>query len=373
MNLNIKQLPIKNSLIITVFKGYGKYSISSSGTVCDGRYVESEFSNKKLSFQNHSLHKIGTEITKKKLTNFCQQNNLKSQKEGASGEDIIIDFLLKQGYDLNLKENDFRKEELYVIIPKTYKKTKGTVFKNTFNICSKSFLYGAYIDIDLDVYMTPIKIDVKRINFRVDIPDYIYDKCMEDTDIKNRPKVKYIESENLSYIHNRMYEYSYQAISIHLEQSASEKYNKKIFVRFLSSETSERDEHNFAYTGQKISTFFNWFIAYEYLKPDLIGNNKKYFTFLKKESDFSSVRPRHDLQKNINGVVDLETINGKCYFYTPPKGVILDWTQERENFCRDIENNFRKLSENLNNFLSNLDNDKIDLLITNSNFKFLNQ
>jgi hypothetical protein len=372
MDMQIKQFPIKPSVIITVFKGYEKYSLTSDGTVCYGDAVVSEFSNKRLRLSNHTLHQVGTEITTKKLSSFCKENNIESEKVGAeTGEDILLDFLFKQGYDLTLNQtNNLRRvEKLFVILPKPYKKPKGKPFKNFFEVCAESFDYGSDLKVELDVYMTPITSEVKNIKFRVDIPDYIYNKCMENNDVERQPKLKYIESESLSFIHSTMSEYSSMAVSVFQEQKSSEKYIKKIVIDFNSHESAERDNYNFAYTGQKISTKFNWFIVYEYTSNGLLGGTR-YFTFLKKESKFSSVSPKHGLQQDENGLVDLSLVNGKCYL-NKPSGVIIDWTQEREDFFKEIENNFRKLSSNLNHFLSDLDSDKVDLLINNSNFKFL--
>jgi hypothetical protein len=50
---------------------------------------------------------------------------------------------------------------------------------------------------------------------------------------------------------------------------------------------------------------------------------------------------------------------------------IIKWTQEREDFLTTIEINFKKLSDNLNDYLSDLDDNKLDLLIAN-NTKLLN-
>lgn len=371
MGMEIRQFPIKPSVIITVFKGCEKYSLTSDGTVCHGgKYVDTEFANRRLGFSNHTLHEVGTEITSKKLSSFFEQNNIESETDGLiSGEDMLLDFLLRQGYDLTLKKFNITSEKLYVILPKNYKKPKGQPFKNLFDVCSESFDYGDNLKIELDVYMTPINNQVKNILFRVDIPDYIYNKCIENNNIDAQPKLRYIESESLSYLHSKMSEYSSMAISVFQEQKSSENYIKKIVIDFKSSESTERDDYNFAYTGQKILTKFNWFIVYQYTTNGLMGS-KKYFTFLKKESNFSSVTPKHGLQKNENGLVDLSLVNDKCYLQKP-SGVIIDWTQEREDFFTEIENNFRKLSVNLNHFLWDLDSEKVDLLINNSNFKFL--
>jgi hypothetical protein len=372
---DIKQFPIKPSVIITIFKGNRNYSLSKDGTILfDGKYVENDFSRNQYDFRYHELFEVGKDSTEKKLNSFFKQNKIESEFDNDSSEEILFRFLEKQGYNISLKKSENLygvNERLFVVIPKSYKKAKGSSFKNIFNICSESFKYGDDIDIELDVFMTPITANVKNIIFRVDIPDYIYNKCLENNNVAIQPKLKYIESNSLSTLHSKMSEYSSMAVSVYQEQKSSEKYIKKIVIDFSSHETSERDSFNFAYTGQRIFTKFNWYIVYEYSSNGLMGG-KSYFTFLKKESNFSSVKPTHGLTKDENGLIDLSKVNGKCYLQSKPSGVIIDWTQERENFFNEIENNFRKLSMNLNHFLSDLDSEKVDLLINNSNFKFLN-
>jgi len=42
----------------------------------------------------------------------------------------------------------------------------------------------------------------------------------------------------------------------------------------------------------------------------------------------------------------------------------MDWIQEREDFLSKVEMNFKKLSDSLNEYLTDLDGDKLDLLIS---------
>jgi hypothetical protein len=55
-----------------------------------------------------------------------------------------------------------------------------------------------------------------------------------------------------------------------------------------------------------------------------------------------------------------------------PEGVLIEWTQEREDFLTLLEQKFRNLSSNLNEFLSDLNEDKLDLLIGSSSLNLLN-
>jgi hypothetical protein len=50
---------------------------------------------------------------------------------------------------------------------------------------------------------------------------------------------------------------------------------------------------------------------------------------------------------------------------------IIDWTEERENFCKKIQETFMNVNTELDNFLSNIDDNKMDMLISNNGLKFL--
>jgi hypothetical protein len=187
--------------------------------------------------------------------------------------------------------------------------------------------------------------------------------CMKNPDLDNRLSLKYIESENLSDLHSKMSDYA--NLSSHVSEllKASEMYKKKICIVFNSKETTERDSYYFAYLGQRISTNFGWYIAYEYETKDFSGRPKKeYFTWKKNMSTGTTIGEF----RGYTGVVDFEKKGIKTHIHTKPPGVIVDWTQEREDFLTALENKFRNLSENLNEFLADLDDDKIEKLITSS-------
>ena len=46
--------------------------------------------------------------------------------------------------------------------------------------------------------------------------------------------------------------------------------------------------------------------------------------------------------------------------------MVISWTQQREDFLIQLEEKFRSLSVNLNSFLSELDEDKLQSLIENA-------
>ena len=50
---------------------------------------------------------------------------------------------------------------------------------------------------------------------------------------------------------------------------------------------------------------------------------------------------------------------------------MISWTQEREDFLQNLEMRFKALSDMLNGFLSDMDDDKLDKLIAGAGQKLL--
>jgi hypothetical protein len=324
-----------------------KLSLSKDGSVLEGVYGISHFVNNRLSFKNHILLNINkSDIFEKKLTNFFKEIDYTHNFDTAT--EAIIDFLNTQQMGISSGDN------LWLILPKPDKKPTGTKFSNTFHICTDEFKYGDYVDVELDVYMTKITTNTKSITFRVDIPDYIYNKCMENVDVQSRPELKYIESNSLSFLHTKMGDFSNMAVHIEDEKKRSVNYIKHLLVRFNSSEVIKRDSFNFAYMGQEISTRFNYCIIYSY-EGGSLDNRRKYFT-KKRVDDFHIDyinAPEDDVRKNY-----IQSL--------PENSVLIDYTPEREEFLSHLESKFRDLSTNLNSFLKDISTDTIDKIIEQS-------
>lgn len=365
MSKNIIDYPITDSIFITVFseRKSNTISLSRSGTVVfNGNYVDTEFSNNKKSFRNHELLGcLGTPVFEKKAKKFL--DSIKYDYD-SSAEQALLEYLNGQGYPFSEDCN------IWIIIPKSDKKPTGDKFTNIFDgLPTEDYKKNATQNLELTVYMTKIDSNTKRILFRVDIPDYIYNKCMENPDIENRLSLKYIESENLSTLHSEMSDYANKACHVHDLLTSSEKNKKKIGVVFDSGNSLERDSFNFAYLGKRTNITFRWYIVYEYEKSSFFSNEKCYFTWKKNMGAGTTIGAFREYK----GVVDFENKGIKSHLSSKPQGVLLDWTQEREDFLIALEEKFRNLSSNLNEFLSDLDNQKIDNLISSSSVtKFLN-
>jgi hypothetical protein len=348
MVYDIKEFQIKQGVIITVFKSDRRdFTLSKSGSVLFNRsYLVNEFSNLRMSFNNHQLlGYLKSDKTESKLDKFFKE--IKYDHTFESNSLALIEYLESQGYS-----ND---KDIFLIVPKSWKNHTGTKFENTFKVIDKNF--SEYEDVLLDVWMSKPTKTTKQINFRVDIPDYIYNKAMEITDISERPKTRYIESSSFEFLHTELKNISNKVHSFVSLEKESEMYVKKLVIKFDSKETGERDRFNHAYMGQRISTNFQYYLVYEFENKNSIMGGKKYFCFKTLET-----------QKNL---VDSENNKRKYHFLDKPEGIIIDWTEERENFLKELESKFRNLSEGLNLFLSDIDSEKMDKLIENKSLRKL--
>lgn len=351
---NIEQYPMGKNSVVTVFTEAFtnvKYSLSKDGWVIKKpNAIATEFTNNKMYFNDHILLGIlGTDAFDKKAKSFLNSQGIEYEHTPTS---YIKDFLVAQGYDT-------RQGNIWIIAPKNYKAPKGTKFDNKFELCNEKFEHG-YESRTLSVYMTPITADTKSIIFRVDVPDYIYDQCMLDQDQDQRPTKKYIESPTLEGLHSEMSAYCNQAVRVRQMERDSEKHEKMILISFKSDETSIRDPFNFAYLGQKINTSFNWCIIYRY--NDTWGKHN-YFTWKRlNRINHSGI---DDLPSE-NSIQCAEKQGRKFYIQGKPAGIMVEWSQEREDFLLALESNFRQLSNNLNEFLKDIDTEKLDKLIENS-------
>lgn len=348
--MRIEKYPLTDNYYIIVFEGrtHTKYTRGTSDgwIVENGDAVSSSFANAHLDLKGLQLFGKILSQDASKFTKIIEESGYITEKEPKQS---IIDFLATQGFQVT--------DSTRLMCPKFTKKLTGKKIQIEFNLGNTNFDYGADEVRELDVYMTPITNQTKTVKFSVMIPTHIYNACALDPNEELRPKFKYLESESLSWLHSTITNMATQGFHLRQREKDAERAKKVICINFNSSESRERDSYNFGYIGQKINTTFSFYVCY--------FTGKEYYSYLKVDSGF-------DLRTTgVSGVLD-NTISGhKSWIKQSPK-VMIDWTQEREDFLLSLEDNFRKLSENLNKFLKDLDTDKLDLLVANKELLKLN-
>jgi hypothetical protein len=348
--MRIERYPLTDNYYIIVFEGRKnvKYTrgTSSSWIVEGGNSVSTCFSNARFDLTGIQLLGKILNTEESKFAKIIEESGFVTN---GNPKQALINFLSAQGFEIT--------ENTHLMCPKFTKKLTGKKIPIQFDLGNPNFDYGEHEYKDLDVYMTPITNTTKSVKFSVVIPTHIYNKCMTDPNEDLRPKYRHIESESLSYLHSAISSLANQAFNLYQREKDAASAKKVICINFNSSEHTERDSYNFGYVGQKMNTTFSYYVCY--------FTGKEYYTYFRVDSG-TGLRTT-----GVPGVLD-NTISGhKSWIKQSPK-VMIDWTQEREDFLIALESNFRKLSENLNKFLKDLDSDKLDLLVANSELLKLN-
>lgn len=341
--MEIKKYPLTDSCYIIVFEGRTNTKYSSnpkdSYLVFNNKFIVTEASN--FSTFNFSMLGKLKEVKDSSIEKFLKDNEIEF---GINGRLFLENFLTSLGWEIN--------DNTWVLIPKPSKKLSGKKIPIEFNIAKEDFSY-TYQDVLLDVYMTNITTKSKSVKFSVKIPKFIYDQCMLDPNIDKRPIDNYIESESLSNLHSTLQNLSSQAIALVKRDIEAKKAKKVICINFTSSEISKKDSYQFGYLGQKIGVSFNFYICY------YTGN--EYYTY-KTIEGFSSIKTHNGNR----GIVDYE-LDGRKFWIKEVPNVMVEWSQEKEDYLVNLENKFGDLSKNLNSFLKDLNDEKLLDLIENNN------
>lgn len=356
----IKELFMFPHYKIIVFQGTDKYYTIKSGHVCYGNYegknadfVDTDFSNRRISvYNNKMLGKLSELTDDKALVIFKESRYFKSNypnfqdMEGArlnSPLESLKSYLKSEGWDIS-------DDKTWIIIPKPTKKLVGSKIDIEFDICNEEFTRPMVKTI-LPVYFTPIKTDTKDIKYSVEVPDYLYDYLMLHPEIEKRPKNKVFESNVFAHVIEHIGQLSETALLLANTDKEEKRAKKVILVSFSSAQSPQRDNYQFGYTGNRTSISYQYFIGYKF-REGLMNQ------------EYVCVNKRYESGK---GFTEIPTTQRRVYIGSGGTNGFktMEWTQEREDFLEMIEVNFKKLSDNLNNYLKDLDGDKLDLLISN--------
>jgi hypothetical protein len=322
------------------------------------KFVDTETNNARLKVSNYKMLGRLSNITNEK----CKMLFHEARYQSA----LYPNFLDINGEKLDsaldsiksyLKSENWAAEDnnTWVIIPKPAKKLVGKKFDVEFDLVAEDFGYERN-KIILPVYTNEIKPDTKEIKYTVEVPDYIYDFLMVHPEEDKRPKSKVYTTNVFADLHTYLSNLGQCARSLTQLDKELAKAKKVILVSFGAGQQQTKDAWVHAYTGVQTNIKYQYYIGYKMLKNSLSGElgiyvDKKWLA----GKGFVTMRADERKQPigNISGFK------------------IIDWTQEREDFLTNIEHNFKKLSDNLNAYLSDLDDNKLDLLIAN-NTKLLN-
>jgi hypothetical protein len=234
------------------------------------------------------------------------------------------------------------------------------------------------------------------IEYSVVIPDYMFDEL---ADTEDQFKTKYDVNNRADRISGL---FSYRVLQRKFQKTQNAKLisqlqdyingltqfindrhsvetatmTKKIFISFKHWNNHTRNDLNYAYTGRNISQNFQYFTGYEVMTDKFGGIDRKvtkrYISKIHYTPEGSSTRKLDTGFKEKDDLfLPLPNLNESIESFEGRYSII-DWTEEREDFCKKIQDTFLRVNKELEDFLKNIDNKKIDALMSGSGLKFLN-
>jgi len=225
--------------------------------------------------------------------------------------------------------------------------------------------------------------DVNRdgdINFEADMPQHVFDR------LKNTSEGYKTKEEGGNFrkkVSLSNYKYLLETIQSYCDDAEKSREievldkTKKLFISFNFSNKLSRHNWCGATTGNRINIGFQYFVGFKTITQRVnlmdvdFGSTKsnKKIDFIRYESDFV------DLVQGAAGTYKVGSIQPLHYDWKHKEVeqayTIIDWIQEREDFLKEIEDNFDQLGNKLNAFLGDLSSEKLDHLI-DTNQKLLN-
>lgn len=209
-----------------------------------------------------------------------------------------------------------------------------------------------------------------EVMFEADIPLHVFEKLKDTSDHyktkENGGKFKRkVRLPSFKYLCETIESYCYDAKkSVEVENLNKV---KKLFIKFDFGNRLTRDNWCGAGTGNVLNTRFQFFVGYK-----VVTTRKKILSFEEeKEVEFIKYYSEYvELVKGVAGTYKLGTLQPLNMDWKHKEVentyVIVDWTQEREDFLQSIEDTFNELGIKLNMFLGDLDGAKLDNLIENN-------
>lgn len=357
--MEIKELWLFENYKIIVFDGKAPkiYYTVKDGYVCyseinkNANSIESNFHNNRIDVHNKKMLGKVSELTEQKCKKiFTEARYLKEKyPDFLKGESNVLDSALESIKSFLQSEKwSYDYDRTWIIVPTPKKKLTGHSVDIEFNIIDEDF--NKIVTTTLPVYFSEINSKTKEIKYSVEIPDHVYDFMMLHPELNKRPVSKVYQdvvfSKVISYIENL----NYQCRDLKNFDKQERLAKKYILVYFNSSKTSQRDTYQFGYAGENTIIKFQYFVGYTFKDAY--------------DKDWICVDKRHEAGK---GFVEIPKTQRRVFLssggYSSFKKI--EWTQEREDFLAKIEEGFDKLRNMLNGYLSDIDANKLDMLLKN--------
>jgi hypothetical protein len=363
----IIKLPLNDFREVWLVRDEKYLSISREGnlTIDRGKFLYNQ--NDRTSFKEKMILgtfeelKSGNVKVLAKLDKYIKDNEIDTNSK--SNQDYLLDVLELSDYIL-MGEDGMGHFNTVIILDKPSKKLTGKKHTIKVDIFFEDFdkPFDEKSDntniIDLEVYSTPPSEDGTDVSYSAYIPANLYKAAMMLSNVEKRPKNRVITyllqsqlKERITEIANDVYNSKKEE---HFRTTESKKY---IYIYHKNTKIPEINSYNFGFVGFNTLINFRYFIGYEF-PSGIFKNETSYYVTLHKWDVMGGV---------YNGSIKKEHVMNRNFHY-----VRVEWSQEREDFLKKLEENFDTLRDKLDNFLGDMNNETIDKIITNNNFKLLN-
>ena len=264
-----------------------------------------------------------------------------------------------------------------------------------FTLPTADFKGYEYKELPVSMNISPDVAVNYDIEYSVVIPDYIFNELADSEpqfktvfDVNNR-NVSGLFSERTLQRKFKKTQTSTSITSLKqylnsLTTFLNDKYSietstmkKKLFIYFKHSDNHTRNNLNAGYTGREISQSFRFFTGYEAMTDKFSGLNrnvsKQYITkiyYAPPNSSMSKLDTGFKEKEDL--FLKLTNINQSVEDFESQYSIV-DWTEEREDFCKKVQEKFVKVNEELDSFLKNLDDDKMEMLMASAGLKMLDK
>jgi hypothetical protein len=269
-------------------------------------------------------------------------------------------------------------------------------FKAKFPIPTKDFQEIEWVDLTVESNIEENSIAGDEIEYKVVIPDFMFkelanteERFKTEFDINNHrvsglfPKnavSRKFQRTQTSILLSSLRDYINELSALLVDKHCIEVNNmkKKIFISFNHSNEHTTNGLNSAYTGERISQTFRYFIGYEVM-TDKFSNllnrkvEKRYITKIGYASPIASVQLYNSNFKEREDLFLPLPNHGESVEKFEQRYSIIDWTEEREQFCERIKQTFIKVNDELAKFLKDIDSNKMDMLMASNGLKFLSK
>lgn len=361
MSMFIKT-PFKGNREIIIFNHELKkdYSLTKdSHLVYNKIYSETQAANKNISFKGYIILGYLSELKddNKKLLRFISENGLDI------GELSPTEYITK----LVISDNDLKFSENLIFIPKFTPKLNGK--KKTIKVDLKQthfndIIKGSSNVCDIDIYCKEFDENADfDTEYSCYIPDFIYDELHNLNEKELIPDNKIIKSTSIVQLKKQLLSHVDNIMEQLYLTEKMKRTTKMIAISYKSNLEERYDDFNHAIIGNDVNFGFRYYILYKTQNTSSIFNDSIFFS---KDKKISNTGLNSNKINNGYNIIKEYSINQRGE-------ILIEWTQEREDYLKEIEKNFTKIKNNLDNFMSKLNEKEIDLLLSNNVNLFLNK